>query len=518
MKVFLLIINDLADNAQTVDPSVYSSIPKTDVIFLRTLYADHKKTDENKECGFSAFFNTAYLHYRNTYKYVGFVDAGVEIEWGQVHNCLDDLVTHMQKMQYSVGACKTTLRKEAMGWDIKSHKGCHVYTYPKQRNEGLLADAATGFFLLDTSHCQEVFDSSIPSSKSFVDATLALGPITLTQESFFHFNYARNRVAAGSSYVQSLCKYLEKHLIYCEKFPTSLVDYRKENYHAGQIFQHSDVYQDGIKKRLLAAFKNLSPQLFLSELRSIYSEVHIRSFFNYSSTDPLEKNMFFSQKGTWMYVQSSKCGCTLIKNILARLENESLSTMDEMQIHSKDFHQLKMFSDFTLKEILTFLRSDDVYRFAFVRNPFRRIISCYINKFVHKKDNASIIAIKNYCIDRYSLSVDSFDFIHFLKFVSEQDPADMDRHWRPMVDALSYGKITYNFVGKLENFEDDFQKVLDSIGADDSNWKSFLGLRNASSYSKPWQEYYSEEAIDLVRQIYSRDFSAFDYSDDLKNA
>ena len=518
MKDVLLIINDLSNGGQHSIPKECASFSQIDVFFLSSEDLHVRKNDTGEEKGFSWIFNEIYSKKRTEYKYIGFVDVGVEIEWDLVQDSLNDLISQMKDGQYLLGACLTTLKKEAMAWDITFHEGCHNYSYPKGDDVKPTSDAATGFFLLDATHQGDVFDPLISSTKSFIDATLSLGPVSLTSESFFRFNYGANRDAAGSSYALSLCAYLEKYLVYCENFPTQSLDYRKENYQAGHIFFDEHSYVLHTKTRLRAALRERSVIVFFRELIDLYRERKVRNYLNYSISDPLEKNMFFSKRKEWMYVQSSKCGCTLIKNILARIENNKLSIENEMQIHSKDFHRLKMFRDISTKEVLSFMTSDDVYRFAFVRNPFRRIISCYINKFVHKKDNASIIAIKNYCIDRYSLTAETFDFVHFLKFVREQNSSSMDRHWRPMVDAISYGKINYNFIGKLENFEDDFQKVLDESGLDDSNWKSLLELRNASSYSKPWREYYTQESIDLVKEIYSQDFTAFEYSVELKDA
>jgi hypothetical protein len=62
-----------------------------------------------------------------------------------------------------------------------------------------------------------------------------------------------------------------------------------------------------------------------------------------------------------------------------------------------------------------------------------------------------------------------------------------------------------NFIGKYENLKDDFKKICNKIGI-----STTLPKLNVSK-SKPYQEYYNDETIDLVRKTFQPDIKIFNY-------
>jgi hypothetical protein len=67
------------------------------------------------------------------------------------------------------------------------------------------------------------------------------------------------------------------------------------------------------------------------------------------------------------------------------------------------------------------------------------------------------------------------------------------------------GTLLVNFVGRYENLTQDFQKICEQIGVQAS-----LPRLNVSK-TRPYQEYYTPETIELVRRTFAPDIEMFGY-------
>jgi len=123
------------------------------------------------------------------------------------------------------------------------------------------------------------------------------------------------------------------------------------------------------------------------------------------------------------------------------------------------------------------------YKFCFIRNPYDKLISAWyhINRYN--------IPFKNYF--NLSNTCNDVEYIHF--FLPQS---------RNIIDSKNILKV--NFIGKFENLEEDFQKVLKTIGIKniihDSNKK--LNKRD----HKPFYEYYDQQSLDKANIILKEDF------------
>lgn len=155
---------------------------------------------------------------------------------------------------------------------------------------------------------------------------------------------------------------------------------------------------------------------------------------------------------------------------------------------------------------------DGYYKFAFVRNPWARVVSMYRYFGFHNK-----------CSFRDFVATHFKDRIWSEKqwFVGPQSDYICDPEGHPAVD----------FVGRVENLQNDFNLVCEKIGltlteVPHINSSRRRGTVNAASKSLlPWrrrkqnkfpryatyQEYYDEETRDLVAELYKRDLELFGY-------
>ena len=126
-------------------------------------------------------------------------------------------------------------------------------------------------------------------------------------------------------------------------------------------------------------------------------------------------------------------------------------------------------------------------KFTFIRNPFSRIISeyFYIKKTSNKQFNLSF---KEFC-----LNLDDNLNEYCAPF-----------HQLTLCDYVLNAPI--DFVGRLENFQEDFNKVCDKIGIP----RQKLPHKNESKH-KHYTEYYDDETRRIVANRYARDIEYFGY-------
>lgn len=183
--------------------------------------------------------------------------------------------------------------------------------------------------------------------------------------------------------------------------------------------------------------------------------------------------------------------------------------------------------------------ASDYFKFVIVRNPWDRLASAYLQFFVRhfikwgfsstlaKQAEASLCNSGN--IKDYENEVTFKQFIEHICGI-EQDN-EMDLHVRPQHTFLAGAKFDY--VGRLETIDQDFQYILDRIGlslslpernrskyvTDSLSIKDYANISSSDlgklKHGYPgYKEFYTPELIDLVAQRYDRDIKDFDYSFD----
>ncbi len=133
------------------------------------------------------------------------------------------------------------------------------------------------------------------------------------------------------------------------------------------------------------------------------------------------------------------------------------------------------------------------FKFAFVRNPFDRLASCF--RHVIQKG-----AMQN--IQGHSKLSRNMSFEQFVDVISEIKIQNMDIHFRPQYTFIPEKP---DFLGKFENIEKDFKTVCEKIGINCE-----LLYENKTTKTK-YSDYYDDKIIKKVVKIYERDFVLFGY-------
>lgn len=146
----------------------------------------------------------------------------------------------------------------------------------------------------------------------------------------------------------------------------------------------------------------------------------------------------------------------------------------------------------------------DYFVFAFTRDPFDRLASCYNNKIVESKSLPEGFARLGF--DK------SMCFDDFVRRVAAIDDAHADIHFQSQASMLTCdGYIVPAFIGRFENLADDWT-VLDAMLRDHAGID--LGHLEKRNYRRgdtaDLRDYYANNDIfALTRQRYAEDFRLF---------
>ena len=149
------------------------------------------------------------------------------------------------------------------------------------------------------------------------------------------------------------------------------------------------------------------------------------------------------------------------------------------------------------------------YKAVFVRNPWDRFISGYLDLQKHVPGRFSkrynIWATQEETPNWYK----EWDFKNFEDFCMRFKSSGWseDRHFKPQLDFMTIdNNISVNFVGRFENLNDDYQRILKNIGSEQLS----LPHIHKSDRSR-YRTYYSEESKALVEEFYKKDIQEFGY-------
>jgi len=235
-----------------------------------------------------------------------------------------------------------------------------------------------------------------------------------------------------------------------------------------------------------------------------------------------------SVKYNYMFVNNPKVASTTVLRELQRLENEEKAMATENP-HARRESPLSRLDECDFSQQVHFLQADQVFRFAFVRDPFERVLSAYLSKidkplsgycYDNRKPNsvppkAEIISIVTQrSIDENTDFSMRIGFESFVDAICQQKPADMDPHWKPQRDVIMPDKISYDFIGRLEQFNTDFEHIMKRIGIANVVIPGYSENRTKSESNL--KRYYTTDLKYKIYEKYETDFKEFGYEVDLK--
>jgi chondroitin 4-sulfotransferase 11 len=212
--------------------------------------------------------------------------------------------------------------------------------------------------------------------------------------------------------------------------------------------------------------------------------------------------MNLSHKNKWIFFANPKCASS---SVASNLENYEDCDLDNSGggINHRNYINTKTWLNSAGYDI------DEYFKFSFVRNPFEKILSfykwilraVYVTEKIQRVSANERAALKN-LINSVTKSHIEFSFKVFCK----------------NIDAFAWKGLTFNhmfcengenkmdFIGKVENLQEDFNIVCDKIGIP----RQELPHINKTEH-KHYTEYYDDETRQIVAEKYKKDIEYFGY-------
>lgn len=231
------------------------------------------------------------------------------------------------------------------------------------------------------------------------------------------------------------------------------------------------------------------------------------------SVEDFVHSTYLSFKHQYFYGESPKTGCSTIKKVLIQAElGRRIDFGNPEFIHFREFNPFLKIQQ--VGALQHYFKREDIFKFCFVRNPYIRLLSCYLDKI--KRDKYQSQQIKT----QLGWAADAKRIVSFEEFVdvvTGQAVEDMDQHWRVQYDQTYQSNIEYDFIGRFENFEQDFRFILGHLGIDPEAYFD-VEVSHATQASENLEAYYSPALAAKVYQKYQIDFEYFGYNKELELA
>lgn len=144
-----------------------------------------------------------------------------------------------------------------------------------------------------------------------------------------------------------------------------------------------------------------------------------------------------------------------------------------------------------------------VFRFAFVRNPFDRLVSCWAQKIDQPThDNRGM---------RRMGFRPGMGWEEWLEAALNIPPEQMDIHFRPQHLLLCHqGEVPVDYLGKFESLNEDWRAVRYMAEKTAALTLPELPVLTTSRHL-PYREMYSATQRKRVEDVYAGDLALFDY-------
>lgn len=225
-----------------------------------------------------------------------------------------------------------------------------------------------------------------------------------------------------------------------------------------------------------------------------------------------------SHQHEFVYFVIPKVACSSVKASLMPLldiyDEDTLGTVSKNGTLAYEVHGLVNRSGLVRRKS-RFLREleggeyRNYFKFAFVRNPYDRLVSCYLQKIA---EGGQGLTKQDYGNIKIPVGMPFGEFVEAVHAIPDEES---DVHFRSQyLTVCGPGperEIMANFLGRFENLREDFETVVKGI--DPIKKIELLHLwPSKSRHSRHYAEFYDKGLQKLVYERYQQDLETFGYS------
>lgn len=207
---------------------------------------------------------------------------------------------------------------------------------------------------------------------------------------------------------------------------------------------------------------------------------------------------------------SDPCGFVFVR--IPKVANTSLRDVFMVTLKEQTkAHQHRM----TLEELQA--RYPDYFKFAFVRNPWARVVSCYLSK-IQGRD----IEVLAELFARYEHLYHRMPFEEFVEWLCSKEGRDeeADPHWISQHRFVCLGVTPLmDYIGYYENLQQDFEAIRTRLKLPEvalpyhmhRSQVTCADIPEESGDSDYFQRFYNPRTREMIAQRYAVDIELFGY-------
>ncbi|MBN2341546.1 MAG: sulfotransferase family 2 domain-containing protein [Deltaproteobacteria bacterium] len=219
-----------------------------------------------------------------------------------------------------------------------------------------------------------------------------------------------------------------------------------------------------------------------------------------------------------------KVGTSTIKNIcLANLNPALYEDMSTLNLH-EDVRRLTNHGlNYSTHRFFRYLNNKKSRNFLFVRNPYARLLSAYLDKIVDPKRGSGIYTANKALIHQFATDnhlpllneKGELPFDTFVRWVVRTKNPRLNIHWAVQSELAWVHNIRYSNTYKLEeNFNQGLYDLIEALHFDPAIYEQKLSRKVNAGGAESQQQYYTAPLAELVYKKYQTDFVVFGYQRD----
>lgn len=239
-----------------------------------------------------------------------------------------------------------------------------------------------------------------------------------------------------------------------------------------------------------------------------------------------ERNYLINHQYKIIYCPIPKNACTLLKMAILEHSHE-LAKYEQSDRHIHGYIKAN-YAEVKLTNF-AYLERPDYFKFVILRDPFKRLVSAYLNKFVKPRKPSPIV--KDVIKEVYEYSGKEADyeksitFTEFVNYLARTEDYNLNSHWRPQHTFLGQDLFKFDLIGQLENLEAAIKIIEERTGLKIKNEKTKnmtnyrVATNNEKFHEQSPQELRLLKVFPTATQFYTPELKqlvAIKYAEDLK--
>lgn len=190
-----------------------------------------------------------------------------------------------------------------------------------------------------------------------------------------------------------------------------------------------------------------------SKLKSVYLKQEKLEEAELSYQKEIVSKYLINHKYKIIYCPIPKNACTLFKTIMVEHSDERQKYLDSsLNIHE---YTSRHEAGITLTD-LSYMHNRDYFKFVILRNPFKRLVSAYLNLIgkVVKPIKFALQLVKD-VYRNLGMEPDiykSITFSQFIYYLVQTEDEQLNPHWCPQHKFL--GQFQFDYIGQFENINE----------------------------------------------------------------